>query len=1827
MQTFRPSRLRTAIVAVLLSTTGLFVTATPTELPVPRPEVLAPAPVAAAYCASGPSFQGRLTSSSSSTTAISASKTGNVFGYISDVVDNWSCTAFYRYDGLAWATNASGTHGNFDWGTLIDSITVGCNWAIGSTDYLKANKTNDCPDSDAEYAMPIFLADTSANGDLLEGIYHQDASPDGLGDFMFIHSDCDSYYGDADGTDDGERIRYDKTFSTGNTSNRPGANCDPLDLDGTNTSQTIVVDGTDPVGVSIAINSGAATTGSSVVTLDGIAATDNLAGVSTMRFSNDGSTWSGWETYASTRTNWDLTAYGGSGGDGTKTVSVEFQDANGNWPSTAISDTIVLDTVNPVATISINSGAATTASTSVILDVTASDATSGIVSTEASNDNVSFDPVSGTSVAWTLPPGDGPKTVWYRATDGAGRTTTVSDTISLVTDWVPGAGPSDVVTYQAEGWKYEQVSQGAGTGFEAPTFDDASWPDGTGAFASGGSCSVQNDGSAHTSWSVNTDMLVRRHVSLSPGTTGVQVWVAIDNDIIGIYWNGTQIGGSSTHENCPTLDSRAFSVSASLVAADNVLAIRARDRGVESYFDARVLTGGMPIEPALDGTIDLENGATGGDPVQTFSGAFTYSHTDIAIAGLGPSPLFTRSYNSEDTRLGPLGPGWTDSYYTRLREPGDGSGDLLFVRPDGNTDRFTRNNDETFSPSPATYATLVRNPDLSYTVTELDQRQFTFDAAGKLTAIVDRYGNTSAMSYDANGRLISISDPAGRGDLTLAYTDNRLTSVTDWLTPARTVTYGYDADGRLETVTDREGQSTTYAYDGTSSRVTSITDARDDVALTLTYDAQGRVASQKDAQGLTTGAATTFDYQVNVDGTRLTTVTHPPTSFEPSFTPTIEDEYTSQGWLTQRTTTPSSTETLVETYTYDGVGNRDSVTDARGNETDYCYDVSYSGSAISGSRGNLTRVIGPAATMGGDRVVTLRAYDSHNNLIQTVSPAGVPSGPNVTCSTNLSSIATAYATDFAYDAAGSSLLSSTARFTDPDTGLQTAVTKYEFGDASNPGRVTRLIPPRGNTGGSPDYSYATTYTYHASGVGSGMLAEETDALGDVTTFDYDEVGRLTASVDPLGNEAGATPADHETLYEYNAEDRVRFVTRPAPTAGGSGLVTETRYDEVGNPVVRIDPAGQVTTYAYDERDGLFQVTESADAWTDPASPPTDVTTTEYAYDAAGNVIRATRALDHATDERATAYVYDGRGLRRAETQYPSWPSPAGSLVTTNTYDANGNRATLIDPLGQTTTYGYDRLNRLTSIDYSDSGTADVAYAYDANSNRTSMDDGTGTTSYAHDERGQLTSVTTPGSVTVAYRYDLDGNRRELIYPDATAVDYTFDEADRMSSLTDWASRSVTYSYFSDGRLETATNADGSVTTYGYDNARRAADITDMVGMTTIAEHAYTLDPLGNVTGLNEGSDAWTYGYDHVSRLTDVSGPDGTRSYGYDAVGNRTSATIGGNSSTATYDSADRITATGSTSITVDDAGNTTAKGSDAFSFDQANRMVSASVGAMTETYAYDGDGVRFSSQVSGQGSVRYVTDVASSLPRTIDDGTRKYVWGLDLAYNVDGSTLAVYHADRLGSVRVMTDNTGVVTDTYRYDEAGLPTVSSGASGQPFRFTGEPLDSTGLTYLRARYYDSQVGRFITRDPFGGSPRSCQTQNRYSYATNNPTRLVDPSGRDPQAPNGDDPGYVVLKCLNAAGQVTLEIYAAGSAGTSLGAFIFGGELIPGIDVLLLLNASYNAYVALNNVEYVKQSILYCTGDRTTAPTGSSANGPDFRLPPIPPVGPVSPPIPVP
>ncbi len=165
---------------------------------------------------------------------------------------------------------------------------------------------------------------------------------------------------------------------------------------------------TPPTG-SIIIDSGAAFTNSTTVTLT--LSCNDASGCSQMQFSNDNVTYSTPEAYGTTK-SWTLTS-----GDGEKIVYAKFKDTPGYW-SIPYNDTIVLDTTPPTGTITINGGAATTNSPNVILTLTCSDA-NGCSEMQFSNDDITYSTPEAysTTKAWTLTPGDGTKTVYAKFKD------------------------------------------------------------------------------------------------------------------------------------------------------------------------------------------------------------------------------------------------------------------------------------------------------------------------------------------------------------------------------------------------------------------------------------------------------------------------------------------------------------------------------------------------------------------------------------------------------------------------------------------------------------------------------------------------------------------------------------------------------------------------------------------------------------------------------------------------------------------------------------------------------------------------------------------------------------------------------------------------------------------------------------------------------------------------------------------------------------------------------------------------------------------------------------------------------------------------------------------------------------------------------------------------------------------------------------------------------------------------------------------------------------------------------------------------------------------
>jgi RHS repeat-associated protein len=127
----------------------------------------------------------------------------------------------------------------------------------------------------------------------------------------------------------------------------------------------------------------------------------------------------------------------------------------------------------------------------------------------------------------------------------------------------------------------------------------------------------------------------------------------------------------------------------------------------------------------------------------------------------------------------------------------------------------------------------------------------------------------------------------------------------------------------------------------------------------------------------------------------------------------------------------------------------------------------------------------------------------------------------------------------------------------------------------------------------------------------------------------------------------------------------------------------------------------------------------------------------------------------------------------------------------------------------------------------------------------------------------------------------------------------------------------------------------------------------------------------------------------------------------------------------------------------------------------------------------------------------------------LDDEDFRYVYGVGRIAQVGASETHYYLSDGLGSTMALTDEAGDVVNDYDYDVFGGLRDSSGSQANDFTFAGEQVDgSTGLQYLRARYYDMATGRFLSRDPLSALPNI--TLNPYVYANNNSALYVDPEG---------------------------------------------------------------------------------------------------------------------
>jgi YD repeat-containing protein len=847
------------------------------------------------------------------------------------------------------------------------------------------------------------------------------------------------------------------------------------------------------------------------------------------------------------------------------------------------------------------------------------------------------------------------------------------------------------------------------------------------------------------------------------------------------------------------------------------------------------------------------------------------------------------------------------------------------------------------------------------------------------------YGNPSSG-------VITVTDPGGRQWTLTQDTNSRIVGVRRPGSSSDNITYAYGSDGTVSSVT-KDGVTTTYSRSvvGTTATETT-TDPLSNHTVTVSDTTLGLPTSFRDELGRTTS----FQYDANG---RLTQITKP----EGNYTQFARDGRGNVITTTNVAKSGSGLANIVTSASFDSTctnavkcNKPNSTTDAKGNVTSYTYDPTH---------GGVTTVTRPFPTSGAPaqpqtRFSFAQIAGASGDLVYEltgISSCQTGSAPTCVGTTDETKAVIAY---------NSNLQPMSVTRSD-GTGALSATTAATY---DTRGRLNTVDGPLAGTADT------TKYRWDSADQLIGITSPDPDGAGSLQMrairLTYRSDGQV--SKQELGTVADQSDTAWTSFAPAQAVDiafdgNSRAITSQLSSGGTAYALTQTDYDALGRAncsAVRMNPAvynslpSSACTLSAAGSNGSDQISQLVyDAATEPTQLKIGVGTSDAAnertmtYNPNGTVATLTDA-----NNNVTSYTYDGFD-RPIRTTYPG-----GSSEQVTLYDANDNANTKVNRAGQSFSFTYDALDRMTS---KSGAVPTVNYSYD-NLNRmlsvTFASSGQGITN-TFDALSRLTSTSsnlTGTGQTLSYQYDPTGQRTQLTYPDGHYLNYDRRVTGEVTAI----------------RLNGATSGAGVVGSYGYDN-------------------------LGNRTGITygDGSSA-SYGYDPVSRLASLSHsfPVTTsnlaRTFAYNPASQITSAT--GNNDAYAWNGAANVnrpysanglnqyTTAGSASYTYDGNGNLTSDGTNSFGYDAENHMISATVGGVASTLSYD-----------PLGRLWRITN-ASSDNRYVYDGT-------DMVAVYNGSTLGIdymfgpgvdepiagvitgstpdrwFHADERGSIIARTD--------------------------------------------------------------------------------------------------------------------------------------------------------------------------------------------------------------
>ena len=1022
------------------------------------------------------------------------------------------------------------------------------------------------------------------------------------------------------------------------------------------------------------------------------------------------------------------------------------------------------------------------------------------------------------------------------------------------------------------------------------------------------------------------------------------------------------------------------------------------------------------------------------------------------------------------------------------------------------------------------------NADGTYTLANYNDKN-------SVIAEVDESGNATIKAYDSNGtRLLKEATslhPLSQTDINTVTADNF--DPVKYLA-ANEASYAitsheYYADsyvsgiaGLIRATTDPEGNVTEYDYykDGVGKGLVKSKTLKDGNTVVNTvsyeYNAQLQVSKETTSFDISKNLYSVKEYEY--DKFNNVTVTRDYGTGSTPATTVAEYDLLSRK-TAEYTPNYSADKSHGSLTTYYPDGNKKSETDAEGNVTSYVYDA----------YGQVIKKTNPDGTMN------LTAYDGLQREKATYF-LGSENGTK--------QILTKTSYEFAgYNFDIYSALDTSASHS--CKGLKTTKTTYITENKQVISETLTDIKEHTiyeKTNGETK----RTSAYYANG----QLARQTDALGNLTKYEYGYLNKVTKTYTPFNTKSNGSVNYSVTENQYDKNGNVTLAKQTVQKQDSDTVkysVTENQYNAQGllTQVTLSDGTSNgeknITKYFYNNAGIQTKMYTGLNSTND-----SDYMTTNYEYDAWGHLVRTT----------------DSTGYNSGAT----------------TYDLNGNALTVTDANGNVITNTYDALNRVLTANTICSDTSknvSKSYVYD-NMGRVRSKTANGVqTSYQYDIFGRVYQELSPKSfkgyfyegVSQYAKEQLVGINHQTMY---SSTQYEYDAEMRIAQVKESGNLTATYTYDANGNKVSETLANGVVSTYSYNGCNKVTKLVTKSGNSDISsyEYSYYLDGSDACKVRNENGtiETTSYDYDGLKRLTRESISNGktadTYSYEYDDYGNRSKMVANGSEEYETvYDytvngkytallqkeiktveetsnatisdglaisPTDLITSTAAdakteeTAYSYDANGNQitkTAEGkTETNTYDGLNQLIGFTDGETTASYKYNADGLRTSKTVDGK-TINHIWDGSKQIIVDMDDSdwysAEVYVRGTNLLAKFSKQSGNVktdyqyYTQNAHGDVVNLTDSTGAITKSYKYDAFGVEQNIDDADTNAFRYCGEYFDAeTGTIYLRARYYNPTIGRFISRDSYAGEINDPLSLNFYTYCENNPIYGIDPNG---------------------------------------------------------------------------------------------------------------------